>query len=80
MYDRHSVVITVRSQTKVDKIKGVFPQYGKDQLDFAIVEDIAQPDAFKYAVISTPPFAAVIHTASPFHFNAKDIQRVGNRR
>ncbi|KAF4625715.1 hypothetical protein G7Y89_g12449 [Cudoniella acicularis] len=71
----HSVVTTVRSQSKADSIKRVFSSYGKDQLDFAIVEDIAKPDAFKDAVVSTPPFEAVIHTASPFHFNTQDIQK-----
>ena len=68
----------MRDQSKADKIKGIFPSYGKDQLDFAIVKDIAQPDAFKDAVVSNPPLEAVIHTASPFQFNVKDIQKVGN--
>lgn len=68
---------TVRSQAKADKIKEAHPKATKDQLDFAIVEDIAQPNAFNEAVKSNPPFEAVIHTASPFHFNAKDIQKVG---
>ncbi|CZR62577.1 related to aldehyde reductase II [Phialocephala subalpina] len=71
----YSVVTTVRNQKKADQIKSVFSKYGKDQLDFTIVEDIAQPDAFKNAVISTPPFEAVIHTASPFQFNVTDIQK-----
>lgn len=71
----HSVVTTVRSQAKADKIKEAYPNASKSQLDFAIVEDIAQPDAFNEAVKSDPPFEAVIHTASPFHFNAKDIQK-----
>ncbi|KAK3934436.1 hypothetical protein QBC46DRAFT_359014 [Diplogelasinospora grovesii] len=71
----HSVVTTVRSQQKADKIKEAHPQYGKDLLDFAIVEDIAEPDAFAKAVISNPPFEAVIHTASPFHFNVTDVQK-----
>jgi hypothetical protein len=69
-------VTTVRSQEKADKIKQAHPSYGKDKLDFAIVEDIAQPDAFEKAVISDPPFEAVLHTASPFHFNVTDIQKV----
>jgi len=69
-------VTTVRSQAKADKIKEAHPKATKDQLDFAIVEDIAQPNAFNEAVKSNPPFEAVIHTASPFHFNAKDIQKV----
>lgn len=73
--NRHSVVTTVRTQAKADKIKSAYPKASKSELDFAIVEDISQPDAFKDAVKSDPPFEAVIHTASPFHFNAEDIQR-----
>ena len=65
----HSVVTTIRSQEKANKIKEAHPNVGKDQLDFAIVEDIAQEGAFDEAVKSNPPFEAVIHTASPFHFN-----------
>ncbi|MCJ1290332.1 methylglyoxal reductase (NADPH-dependent) gre2 [Xylographa carneopallida] len=71
----HSVVTTVRSQAKADKIKEAHPKYGKDKLDFAIVEDIAQPNAFEKAVISEPPFETVIHTASPFHFNVTDTKK-----
>ncbi|RDW68007.1 hypothetical protein BP6252_09403 [Coleophoma cylindrospora] len=71
----HSVVTTVRSQGKADKIKEAFPGYD-GRLDFTIVEDIAQPNAFDNAVISDPPFEAIIHTASPFHFNVTDIQKV----
>ena len=71
----HSVVTTVRSQAKADKLKSNHPSYGKDKLDFVLVEDIAQPDAFDRAVQSNPPFEAVVHTASPFHFNTKDIQK-----
>ena len=40
----HSVVTTVRSQAKAQKIKEAHPKYSTDKLDFAIVEDIAQPD------------------------------------
>ena len=66
---------TVRDQEKVDKIKEAYPNYGKDKLDFSIVPDIAQEDAFEEAVKSDPPFEAVIHTASPFHFNVTDVQK-----
>ena len=31
--------------------------------------------AFDKAVISDPPFEAVIHTASPYHFNATDMKK-----
>jgi len=71
----HSVVTTVRSQEKANKIKEAHSDVGKDKLDFAIVEDIAQPNAFDEAVKSDPPFEAVLHTASPFHFKATDIQK-----
>ncbi|KFY65715.1 hypothetical protein V497_01306, partial [Pseudogymnoascus sp. VKM F-4516 (FW-969)] len=71
----HSVVTTVRSQEKADKIKQAYPDLGKDRLDFAIVEDIAQEGAFDKAVISDPPFESVIHTASPFHFNITDTKK-----
>lgn len=69
------MVTTVRSQAKADKIREAKSKYGKDRLDFAIVEDIAQPDAFEKAVISDPPFEAVIHTASPFHYNVTDTKK-----
>lgn len=71
----HSVVTTVRSQEKANKIAENHKQYGKDKLDFAIVEDIAKEGAHDKAVISDPPFEAVIHTASPFHFNITDVQK-----
>ena len=36
---------------------------------------ISPPQAFDKAVISDPPFEAVIHTASPYHFDAKDLKK-----
>lgn len=73
----HSVVTTVRTQEKADKIKESYKNYvDKGQLNFAIVPDIAKEDAFDQAVISNPPFEAVLHTASPFHFNVTDVQKV----
>ena len=72
----HSVVGTVRSQEKADKIKAQYKGKYDDKLSFAIVPDIAQPGAFDEAVKSDPPFEAVLHTASPFHFNVTDVQKV----
>lgn len=72
----HSVVTTVRSQEKANRIRDAHPKFGKDKLDFALVEDIAKEHAFDKAVVSDPPFEAVIHTASPFHFNVTDVQKV----
>ncbi|KAF2738164.1 NAD(P)-binding protein [Polyplosphaeria fusca] len=72
----HSVITTVRTQQKADKIKAAYKSYAdKGQLDFAIVPDIAQEGAFDQAVISDPPFEAVLHTASPFHFNVTDVKK-----
>lgn len=71
----HSVVTTVRSTEKANKIAESHKQFGKDKLDFALVEDIAQPGAFDKAVVSDPPFEAVIHCASPFHLNVTDVQK-----
>jgi nucleoside-diphosphate-sugar epimerase len=75
----HSVVGTVRSQEKADKIKAQYNGKYADKLSFAIVPDIAQPDAFDEAVKSDPPFEVVLHTASPFHFNVTDVQKVSPR-
>lgn len=71
----YSVVTTVRSNEKADRIRAVHPNIGKERLDFVIVEDIARDRAFDEAVVSDPPFEAVIHTASPFHFNVIDVQK-----
>ncbi len=74
----HSVVTTVRTQEKADKIKAQYNGKYEDKLSFAIVPDIAQEGAFDEAVKSDPPFEAVLHTASPFHFNVTDVQKVSS--
>ncbi|KAJ5721863.1 NAD(P)-binding protein [Penicillium malachiteum] len=72
----HSVVTTVRSHQKGQGILEAHPGLQKDRLDYAIVEDISQANAFDKAVLSEPPFDVVIHTASPYHFNAKDAKEL----
>jgi len=71
----HSVVTSVRSQQKGENILKHHPNTPKSKLDFVIVEDIAKADAFDEAIKSDPPFEVVLHTSSPFHFNAKDIKK-----
>lgn len=71
----HSVVFTVRSHEKGRKILSNHPNVSEDKLSYVIVEDIAKEDAFDEAVKSNPPFEAVLHTASPFHFNVKDPKK-----
>lgn len=71
----HSVVTSVRSEKKAQMIRDTFPDVGKDNLDFVLVDDIARPGAFDEAVKSDPPFEWVLHTASPFHFNVTDTKK-----
>ncbi|OAP59771.1 hypothetical protein AYL99_04773 [Fonsecaea erecta] len=71
----HSVVFTVRSPEKGQKILRNHPGQPKDKLNYVIVGDIAQENAFDEAVKSDPPFEGVLHTASPFHFNVTDPKK-----
>ncbi|RFU33597.1 hypothetical protein B7463_g2762, partial [Scytalidium lignicola] len=70
----HSVVTTVRSEEKAQKIREAHSSTPKEKLDFRIVEDIAKDGAFDEAV-KIEGLEAVIHTASPFHMRPVDIQR-----
>jgi len=70
----HEVITSVRSQSKADKIKSAHPNVPSSKLSFAIVEDIAVPGAFNDA-LKIKDLDAVIHTASPFHFNVTDNQK-----
>lgn len=71
----HEVVFTVRSHDKGRKILGNHPNVSENKLSYVIVEDIAKENAFDEAVKSSPPFEAVLHTASPFHFNVQDPKK-----
>ncbi|KIV89460.1 hypothetical protein PV10_06859 [Exophiala mesophila] len=71
----HSVVFTARSDDKAKKIFDNHPEASKDKLSHVIVRDIAQEGAFDQAVKSDPPFDAVLHTASPFHYSVTDVQK-----
>jgi nucleoside-diphosphate-sugar epimerase len=66
----HSVVTTVRSQEKGEKILAAHPSRRKDILNYVLVPDMSKSGSFNEAVVSSPPFEAVIHTASPYHFKA----------
>lgn len=71
----HDVVFTVRSDEKGQKILSNHPGTPSSKLSYVIVKDIAQEGAFDEAVKSDPPFEAVLHTASPFHFNVTDVKK-----
>jgi nucleoside-diphosphate-sugar epimerase len=69
---RHDVVATVRSDEKAAKIRKSYCGLASGTLTFAIVADVSSPNAFNEVVKCDPPLDAVIHTASPFHFNIED--------
>ncbi|KAF8206881.1 hypothetical protein K438DRAFT_1577352 [Mycena galopus ATCC 62051] len=67
-----SVRGAVRSEQKGSHLKKIFSSNG-DKFELAIVPDIAQEGAFNEAVDGVD---AIFHTASPFHFNAKDAAEI----
>lgn len=58
----HTVITTVRSEEKANKIREAHPSVPASKLDFRIVEDIAVPGAFDEAV-KIDGLEGVIHTA-----------------
>lgn len=65
---------TVRSDSKGRQCLEEHPQF-TGKLSYTVVEDIARPGAFDLAVQAEPPFEAVLHTASPFHYHPEDLKR-----
>ncbi|KAH9220878.1 dihydroflavonol-4-reductase [Leptodontidium sp. 2 PMI_412] len=70
----HTVTTTVRSDAKGRECLNDYPEFS-DKLFYCVVEDMATSGAFDEAVQSEPPFEAVVHTASPFHYHATDLKR-----
>jgi len=69
----HSVVTTVRSKEKAQKILYAYKD-DANLLEVAIVPEIAREDAFD-EVIKTPGIEVVIHPASPCHLNFTDPKK-----
>ncbi|KAI5923673.1 ketoreductase [Camillea tinctor] len=67
----YSVLTTVRSESKGQRLQAA---YSADKLDFAIVPDISVVGAFDQ-VCKTGGFDAVLHVASPFHYNVRDPKK-----
>lgn len=70
----HTVVGTVRTDAKAKQLLSDYPGFG-DKLPTSIVADMAAPGAFDQVIVSDPPFDAVLHSASPFHYHAEDAKR-----
>ncbi|KAL6855307.1 methylglyoxal reductase (NADPH-dependent) gre2 [Amphichorda felina] len=62
----HSVVTTVRSEDKAQKIRDTYKDQA-DRLEVVVIPDIAKEDAFD-EVVKASGLETVLHTASPFHF------------
>ncbi|KAG9015707.1 methylglyoxal reductase (NADPH-dependent) gre2 [Tulasnella sp. 427] len=68
----YSVVGTVRSDSKGEKLKELFKDYD-GKFSYVIVEDISKDGAFDSAVVGVD---AIQHTASPVTFEADDPQEL----
>ncbi|KAF9698355.1 hypothetical protein EKO04_003890 [Ascochyta lentis] len=68
-------ILLERCQEKASRIKALYPTLSKDQLDFAIVSDIAEHNSFDSVFQGNHIFDAVIHTASPNARSYKDVQK-----
>ncbi len=78
----YSVIGTVRSQAKADKLNRQFKEkYGADvDLEFAIVEDIGGTGAFDSLFKTQKDIGSVLHTASPFSDVESDDFEKGYKR
>lgn len=68
----YKVIGTVRSTEKGDTLKA---NLNSDKFIYEIVKDIAEPNAFDEVFEKHNDVKVVLHTASPFHYNAKDIKK-----
>jgi NADPH-dependent methylglyoxal reductase len=74
----YSVIGSVRSQAKADKLAKLFgDKFGPkaDKLSFTIVEDISDITAFEHVFTEHPEIQYVLHTASPFTMGHSDFEK-----
>ncbi|KAF0315290.1 ketoreductase [Colletotrichum asianum] len=69
----HSVLTTARPQEKAMAMHGSFKDVPKSMLETIVVPDIAAKGAFP--ALSTYSLEAVLHVASPFHYNVTDPKK-----
>ncbi|RCK67830.1 putative NADPH-dependent methylglyoxal reductase GRP2 [Candida viswanathii] len=72
----YKVVGSVRSQAKGENIQSNLraANLPAANFQFEIVPDISLPGAFEEALRRHPEVTVFLHTASPFHFRAKDVE------
>lgn len=66
------VVGSVRSSEKGENLRKLL---NSDKFSYEIVEAIEEEGAFDNALKKHPEITVFLHTASPFHFNVKDIEK-----
>ncbi|KAI8292982.1 Ketoreductase azaE [Colletotrichum sp. SAR 10_98] len=69
----HDVVVAVRSDSKGRDILALHPK-SELKLSYTVISDMTVDGAFDKAIQAEPTLEAVIHTASPFHFQSKDAE------
>ncbi|GKT45875.1 ketoreductase azaE [Colletotrichum spaethianum] len=69
----HTVITTVRSQEKAKAVKEAYRDVSRGNLDIVIIPNIASEGAF--FKLECYEIEAVIHLASPFHYNATDPKK-----
>ncbi|KAK7179759.1 hypothetical protein DPSP01_003236 [Paraphaeosphaeria sporulosa] len=68
--DNHFIRAVVRSQSKAEDVQSIFPNASPSRLEFVVVPDMTAHGAFDEALKSELPFDIVMHTASPFKYDA----------
>ncbi|KAM9908667.1 hypothetical protein OXX79_000216 [Metschnikowia pulcherrima] len=68
----YNVIGTVRSAQKGDRLKS---NLSSKQFTYEIVPDISSPNALDAVVQNHPEATIFLHTASPFHYKASDIEK-----
>ncbi|EGW30505.1 NADPH-dependent methylglyoxal reductase GRE2 [Spathaspora passalidarum NRRL Y-27907] len=68
----YKVIGSVRSTTKGDHLKSLL---NSPNFSYEIVEDVEKEGAFDQALQKHPEVTVFLHTASPFHFKATDIEK-----
>lgn len=72
LQQNYRVIGTVRSDSKGEHLKQLF---NSENFDYEIVEDVGIEGAFDKALQNHPEATVFLHTASPFHFRATDIEK-----
>ncbi|GJC96537.1 ketoreductase [Colletotrichum higginsianum] len=69
----HSVLTTVRSEEKGEAVKNAYRDVSQNNLDTVVIPDVAAEGAFEG--LGSHGLEAVVHLASPFHYNVTDPKK-----